>query len=104
MTFSPGLTRLYRSMTSVGFMRMQPCEAEWPSDARLAVPWKPTDPLNPIQRATSGLPGSPPGIVLPASAPAQLDFGTCQAGLTCLDWIVNWPSGVGKVGSPTATL
>ena len=28
----------------------------------LFVPWKPTEPLKPIQRATSGLRGSPPGM------------------------------------------
>ena len=50
-------------MTSLGSMRTQPCEAALPSEARSAVPWKPTEPLKPIQRALSGLSGAPPGIV-----------------------------------------
>ena len=57
---------------------MQPCEAALPSEPALAVPWKPTEPLKPIQRATSGLRGSPPGIDSPASEPAHADCGTFQ--------------------------
>ena len=43
-------------------MRTQPWEAAVPSEPMLSVPWKPTEPLKPIQRALSGLFGAPPGI------------------------------------------
>ena len=56
-------------------MRTQPCDAAPPSELIVAVPWKPTEPLKPIQRATSGLPAAPPGITLPARSPAQADWG-----------------------------
>ena len=45
-----------------------------PSEPTLDVPWKPTEPLKPIQRALSGLSGAPPGIVVPASSPAQSEL------------------------------
>ena len=91
-------------MTSLGAMRMQPCDAAVPSDPELAVPWKPTDPLKPIQRATSGLFGAPPGIVSPASDPAHAEFGTFQGGSICIVWTTNCPVGVGNSDEPTATV
>ena len=85
-------------------MRTQPCEAAWPSEPASLVPWKPTEPLKPIQRATSGLSGSPPGMVLPARSPAHSELGTFQVGFFCMLCTLNWPVGVGWPGSPTAAL
>ena len=41
----------------------------------------------PIQRAFSGFDG-PGGTTVPASEPAQAEFGTLQAGFSALFWIV----------------
>ena len=66
-----------------------------PSELTLDVPWKPTEPLKPIQRALSGLFGAPPGTVVPASSPAQSDCGTFHGGSTCIPCTTNLPIGVG---------
>ena len=76
-------------------MRMQPCEARLPIEYSCEVPWMPTPPVMPIQRARSGLEATPPGVVVPASSPAHGELGAVQAGLTCLFWIEYWPVGVG---------
>ena len=44
----------YRSITSATRMRMQPCEARLPIEYSCEVPWMPTPPAIPIQRARSG--------------------------------------------------
>src|SRR3712207_5832489 len=83
-------------------IRMQPCDAREPIDHSSAVPWIPTEPFTPSQRALSGLFGAPPGIVWPRRLPAQSLFGTCHAGLTCLLWIENVPVGVSNPAAPIA--
>src|SRR5215208_8495983 len=90
-------------MTSEGFIRTQPCDARLPSEPMSLVPWKPTDPEIPTQRATSGFCGEPPGIVLPAIDPAQSESGTCQTGFFSLRSTAKRPFGVGNLGWPTAT-
>ncbi len=99
----PTDTRRNRSITSGTVMRMQPCDARVPIDHGSPVPWIPTPPLTPIQRALSGLFQAPPPTCWPAISPAQGEFGAVQVGLTCLDWIANNPAGVGYAGCPTAT-
>ena len=84
-------------------MRMQPCEAWLPIVHGCPVPWMPTDPATPIQRALSGLSIAPPATCCPAISPAHGEFGAVQVGSTCLDWIANRPVGVGYAGMPTAT-
>src|SRR5687768_1788838 len=84
-------------------MRMQPWEAAPPIDQGLLVPWKPTALVMPIQRATSGLPGDPPGTTCPAWLPAHEELGTDHAGLTDFERTRNRPVGVGHAGWPTAT-
>ena len=63
-------------------MRTQPCDASWPIEPYSlgSMPWMPAPPLNAIQRALIGSSG-PGGMVLPASAPAHAELGTCQEGL-----------------------
>src|ERR671916_2500820 len=92
-----------RSITSGTVMRMHPCEARVPIDHGMPVPWIPTAPETPIQRALSGLFAAPPATCWPAISPAHGEFGAVQVGLTCLDWIAKRPAGVGYAGSPTAT-
>ena len=67
----------------------EPIDHGWP------VPWIPTAPLTPIQRALSGLSAAPPATCWPAISPAQGEFGAVQVGLTCLLWIAKRPLGVG---------
>ena len=99
----PIATRPNRSITSGTVMRMQPCDARVPIDHGSPVPWIPTDPSTPIQRALSGLFAAPPPTYWPAISPAHGEFGAVHVGLTCLLWIANWPVGVGYAGWPTAT-
>ena len=91
----PTGTRGYRSITSATRMRMQPCDARLPIEYSCEVPWMPTPPAIPIHRARSGFAAEPPGVVVPASSPAQGEFGAVQAGLTCLLEIWKRPVGVG---------
>ena len=88
-------TRRKRSITSGTVMRMQPCEAREPIVQGWPVPWIPTAPLTPIQRALSGLSAAPPATDWPAISPAHGEFGAVHVGLTCLLWIENSPVGVG---------
>ena len=67
------------------------------------MPWIPTPPASPIQRAFSGLLAAPPATDVPASSPAHGEFGAVQTGLTCFDVMANTPDGVGYAGWPTAT-
>ena len=91
----PTLDPSNRSITSGTVMRMQPWEAREPIDQGWPVPWIPTAPLTPIQRALSGLSGSPPATGWPPISPAQGEFGAVQVGLTCLLWRAKRPFGVG---------
>ena len=47
-------------------MRMQPCDARLPIEYSCEVPWMPTPPAIPIQRARSGFAAEPPGAPLRA--------------------------------------
>ena len=76
-------------------MRMQPCEARVPMDHGWPVPWIPTPPASPIQRAFSGLLAAPPATDRPASSPAHGEFGAVQTGFTCLEVTEKMPDGVG---------
>ena len=76
-------------------MRMQPCDARVPIEQSWPVPWMPTLPETPIQRALSGFAALPPPTVVPASSPAHGLFGTDQTGSICLLWIAKRPLGVG---------
>ena len=49
-------------------MRMQPCDAALPIEASSAVPWIPSPPKKPIQRALSGFSGTPPGMTCAGEA------------------------------------
>ena len=82
-------------MTSGTCMRMQPCDAREPIEPDSAVPWMPTPPTIPIQRALSGFWAEPPATVSLRSAPAHGLSGTFQVGLTALSAIENSPFGVG---------
>src|SRR5581483_5460395 len=83
------------------YMRMQPCESEYPIEAESGVPWMPTPgAVRPIQRVPSGLPG-PGGI---GFAPlAHGEFGGYHHGLRHLTTIAKRPSGVGYAACPVAT-
>ena len=50
------------------------------------MPWIPAPAKMPIHRALIGSSG-PGGMTLPASEPAQAEFGTCQVGSTALFWM-----------------
>ena len=52
----------YRSTTSATRMRMHPCDARLPIESSAAVPWIPTPPTMPSQRAFSGLSAAPPSM------------------------------------------
>src|SRR5690348_15487573 len=82
-------------------MRMQPCDAEWPSDHVSVVPWMPAPLWNPSQRALIGSDG-PGGIMRPARSPAQALSGTCQDGFTCRSLMWYSPAGVSSPARPTA--
>src|SRR5215210_1548171 len=84
-------------------MRMQPCEARVPIVQGSPVPWMPTPPVMPSQRALSGFSADPPGTTSLRYAPAQGWSGADQAGLTALLVIEKRPDGVGYAGMPTAT-
>src|SRR4051794_8640244 len=99
----PSGTRRNRSTTSGTVIRMHPCDARVPIDHGWPVPWIPTPPASPIQRARSGLLAAPPGTCWPASSPAHGELGAVQVGFTCLDVTENVPDGVGYAGWPTAT-
>src|ERR671934_2003668 len=91
-----------KSHTASGMcIRMQPCDAEYPIDASLGVPWMPTPGADrPIHRVPSGLLG-PGGIgCWPA---AHGDFGGYHHGFRHLTTIVKRPSGVGYARWPVAT-
>src|SRR3954468_20336552 len=90
------------STTSGTVMRMHPCDARVPIDHGWPVPWMPTPPARPIQRALSGLFAAPPATDCPASSPAHGEFGAVQVGFTCFDVTENVPDGVGYAGCPTA--
>ena len=91
----PSGTWANRSTTSGTVMRMQPCDARVPMDQGCPVPWMPTPPARPIQRALSGLSAAPPATLWPASSPAHGELGAVQVGFTCLDVTANVPDGVG---------
>src|SRR3954454_2300726 len=83
------------------YIRMHPCEAEYPSELGSGVPWMPTPGAErPIQRVPSGLPG-PGGI---GFAPfAHGEFGGYHQGLRHLTTTDHRPSGVGYEDWPVAT-
>ena len=74
-------------------MRMQPCDAEYPSDAESGVPWMPTDgELIPIHLVPSGLPG-PGGIGLAPCAHGEA--GGYHQGFRDIWMMWKLPIGVG---------
>src|ERR1044072_4506719 len=89
----PTRTRRKSETESLFFIRMQPCEIEYPTDAGCGVPWMPTSGTDrPIHRVPSGFFG-PGGI---GSRPAaQLEFGGYHQGWRYLFTMRNRPRGVG---------
>src|SRR6202008_165336 len=75
-------------------MRMQPCGAEYPSEAGSGVPWMPTPGADrPIQRVPSGLPG--PGGIGWAPFAHGASGGGYPHGFRSMMTILYEPSGVG---------
>src|SRR3954452_25495375 len=84
------------------YIRMHPCDAEYPIEPGSGVPWMPTPGAErPIQRVPSGLPG-PGGI---GFCPfAHGDEGGYHHGFFHLTTIEKRPSGVGYALWPVATV
>src|SRR5436189_3621078 len=100
-TGAPRRTWLNSQSASGMYMRMQPCEAEYPTDAASGVPWIPTPGADvPIQRVPSGLPG-PGGIGFRPRA--QSEFGGRHQGFRCMSTMWKIPVGVGYCARPVAT-
>src|SRR4029079_468360 len=98
----PTLTKRNRDSASRFFIRMQPWEIEYPTDAGFGVPWMPTpETERPIQRVPSGFSG--PGGIGSRSF-AQLESGGYHQGWRYLLTIRNRPWGVGVHVPPVATV
>src|SRR5580765_2211273 len=98
----PTLTKRNSDSASRFFIRMQPWEIEYPTDAGFGVPWMPTSGTErPIQRVPSGFSG--PGGIGSRSF-AQLESGGYHQGRRYLLTILNRPWGVGVHVPPVATV
>src|SRR5262249_3587400 len=101
-TWSPTSTWSNSHSASGILMRMQPWEAEYPTDAASGVPWMPTlGAERPSQRVPSGFPG-PGGTGFSPAAHAE-PAGGDHHGVRSLITISKWPSGVGYEDRPVAT-
>src|SRR5689334_20802429 len=98
----PTLTCSNSHSASGTYIRMHPCEAEYPIDAGSGVPWMPTPAAeSPIQRVPSGFP-RPGGTGFSPFAHSDV-VGGYHHGSRCIVTMLHCPVGVGYCACPVAT-